>query len=422
MWVILTNRVALACLLLALGGTSVAQSNAGTAIDFEEAITRTLQSNPQLRTFGYEIEAQQGRILQSGMRPRVELGVEAENVLGTENYSGVDGAEATFSLAWVLERGKRQRRIDAAHAGLALLESEAEMLRLETTAETARIFLATLARQAQAELADEAVTVAENTVAAVRTRVSAGRSAEADLKRAEVDLSRLELVREDLEHQLRTSVRQLAAQWGDTAPAFTSVRGDLAELPKPDSFSVLLGRIEQNPNLLRFLSERRLREAELRRAESEAKPDWRLTAGVRQLQLTDDQAFVAGITIPLGGKKRNEGNVTRARAELARSNADRAAERVQIETRLFALYEEMQHSLHRAKTLRDDILPKVESALAETQRAYELGRYSYFELRVAQDDALRARTEVTVALIDAHRNLIEIEALTGAALSSPTRQ
>jgi cobalt-zinc-cadmium efflux system outer membrane protein len=89
---------------------------------------------------------------------------------------------------------------------------------------------------------------------------------------------------------------------------------------------------------------------------------------------------------------------------------------------LFALYEELQHSLHRAITLRDQILPRVEVALVETQRAFELGRYSYFELRAAQDDALRARTEATVALIDAHRNVIEIEALTGAALSSPTRQ
>ncbi len=39
----------------------------------------------------------------------------------------------------------------------------------------------------------------------------------------------------------------------------------------------------------------------------------------------------------------------------------------------------------------------------------------------AQRDALQARAEVTVALIDAHRNVLEIEALTGAALSSPTR-
>ena len=423
MWVKLTNRVALGCLLLALTNATVAQSpsTAEEAIDFDKAIAKTLESNPALLAFGYQIEAQQGRLMQSGIRPGVELGVMLENAVGTGDFSGVNGAEATISLAWSLERGKRERRVDAARAGLSLLESEAELRRLEAAANTARMFLMTLANQAEVYLADEAVDLAEKTVAVVRKRVQAGRTAKADLARAEVDLSRMQLEREDLEHELLTSIRSLAAQWGETRPAFTGVRGNLADLPQPDSFAELVARVEQSPNLRRFLSERRLREAELRRVEADAKPDWRVTAGVRQMQLSDDQALVAGITIPLGAKKRNQGSTAAARADLARSDADRAATRIQIETRLFALYEELKHSLHRAVTLRDDILPRVESALSETQRAYEMGRYSYFELRAAQDDALQARTEVTVALIDAHRNVLEIEALTGAALSPPTR-
>jgi cobalt-zinc-cadmium efflux system outer membrane protein len=422
MWVLLTNRVVLACLLLALGGTAIGQSDVGQAIDFNRAITNTLASSPTLRAFGYEIEAQQGRIQQSTLRPAVELNVDLENAVGTGNFSGVDGAEVTFSLAWALERGKRELRVSTARAGLSVLESEAELKRLEISAETARRFLEALAFQSRIELADEAVTVSQETVAAVRIRVTAGRSPQADLARAEVDLSRMQLEREDLAHQLRTSVRRLAAQWGETSPDFETVRGDIAEMPEPDSFGEFLARIDRNPRLQRYLNERRLREAELRLAESEARPDWQVTAGVRQLQLTDDQALTAGIKIPFGGKKRNEGNVVRARADLDRSDADREAARVRIETRLFAFYEELQHSLHRAVILRDEVLPKVETALAETRRAYEMGRYSYFELRVAQDDALKTRMEVTVALIDAHRNIIEIESLTGAALSSPSRQ
>ena len=125
MWVLLTNRVVLVCLILAAGDTATAQSDAGQAINFDRAIANTLESNPALRAFGYEIEAQQGRIRQSDWRPAVELSVEIENVAGTGNFSGFDGAEATISLAWALERGKRQNRVDAARAGLSVLESEA---------------------------------------------------------------------------------------------------------------------------------------------------------------------------------------------------------------------------------------------------------------------------------------------------------
>lgn len=417
MWVHLTNRIAPVCVLLALGNAVVAEDT----IDFERAVAKTLESNPALVSFGYQIEAQSGRIQLADMRPGVELGIDLENAIGTGAFSGVDSAEATISLAWVLERGKRQRRVETARAGLSLLESEAEIRRLDAAAETARLYLMSLAQQEQLNLADEAVELAKQTISVVARRVEAGRTPKADLARAEVDLSRTELEREDFEHRLTTSIRQLAAQWGETNPTFSSVRGDLADLPKQDSFEALLARVDLNPSLRRFLSERRLREAELRQIEADAKADWRVTAGVRQLQLTDDQAVVAGITIPLGAEKRNQGRVATARANLARSEADRAVTRVQIETRLFALYEELKHSLHRAFTLRDDILPRMETALSETLRAYEMGRYSYFELRAAQDEALRARTEATVALIDAHRNIIDIEALTGTAVSSPTR-
>jgi len=423
MWVRLTNRIALGCLLLALSNATVAQSNSTTddTISFDIAIKKTLERNPALIAYGYQIEAQRGRVLQSELRPNPELGIILENVAGTGPFSGVDGAEATISLAWVLERGKRDRRIDASRAGVSLLETEAEIKRLDAAAETARMYLQSLANQAQLSQTDEAVRLSEKTVLAVQKRVQAGRTPAADLARAEVELSRMRLEREDLEHELKTSLRRLAAQWGDTQPDFTRVSGNMAELPTPASFSSLLARIDENPSLARYMSEQRLREADLRLAQQGAKPNWRVTAGIRQLQQTDDQAFVAGITIPLATRNRNQGRIAEARAALAMTDASRTATRVRIETQLFALYQELQHSLHRAAALRDEILPRVEKALDETERAYEMGRYSYFELRVAQADALRARTAVIIAIIDAHRNTIEIERLTGATLSSPAR-
>lgn len=424
MWVQLTNRVALGCLLLALSNATLAQSISSTddTISFDMAIRKTLERNPGLIAFGYQIEAQRGRVLQSELRPNAELGITLENVAGTGPFSGVDGTEATISLAWVLERGKRERRVDASRAGVSLLETEAEIRRLDAAAETARMFLQSLANQAQLRQTDEAVQLSEKTVLAVRKRVQAGRTPEADLARAEVELFRMRLEREELEHELLTSLRRLAAQWGDTQPTFTRVSGNIAELPKPVSFSNLLARIDENPSLARYLSEQRLREAELRLAKESAKPNWRVTAGIRQLQQTGDQAFVAGITVPLATRNRNQGRIAAARAALTMTDASRTATRVEIETQLFALYQELQHSLHRAAALRDEILPRVNKALAETERAYEMGRYSYFELRVAQADALQARTAVIVAIIDAHRNTIEIERLTGATLSSPARR
>ncbi|MDH3987880.1 MAG: TolC family protein [Gammaproteobacteria bacterium] len=388
------------------------------ALNLDTAVARTLESNPRLIAFGYQIHAQQGRLQQSELKPNLELGLLVENALGSGDFGGIDSAETTLSLAWVLERGKRERRVDAARAGISLLETEAEIQRLDAAAETARVFLDTLALQERLIRTDDAVMLAEQTAAAVKKRVQAGRTPAADLARAEAELARMRLEREDIEHELRTSHRRLAAQWGETQPDFAHVNGDVHQLPVPDAYAGLLTRLEQNPDLSRYLNEKRLREAELRLAEARAKPNWLLTAGVRRLERSDDQAFIAGITIPLTTRNRNQGRISEARARLAMTDADRAATRVQIETQLFALYEELQHSLHRAATIREEILPRIEQALEDTERAYAAGRYGYFELRVVQAELLDTRTALVESSIDAHRYVIEIERLTGTTVTS----
>jgi cobalt-zinc-cadmium efflux system outer membrane protein len=403
------------------GTTSFGQtvSTSGqAALNLGAAVARTLQTNPQLIAFGYQIHAQQGRLQQSELKPNLQLGLLVENALGSGDFEGFDSAETTLSLAWVLERGKRESRIDAARAGISLLESEAEIQRLDAAADTARVFLDTLALQERLARTDDAVILAEETAAAVQKRVQAGRTPAAELARAEAELARIRLDREDIEHELRTSHRRLAAQWGETQPDFVRVNGDVHKLPAPDAYASLLARLEQNPDLSRYLSERRLREAELRLAEARAKPNWQLTAGIRRLERSDDQAFIAGITIPLTTRNRNEGRIAEAHARLAMTDADRTATRVQIETQLFALYQELQHSLRRTTTIREEILPRIEQALKDTERAYASGRYGYFELRVVQAELLDTRAALVESSIDAHRQVIEIERLTGTTVTS----
>ncbi len=421
MWGPLTPKtpIALACLLFAGAGQAEAPGTASEAIGFEEAIARTLDRNPRLVAFGYQLVAQEGRLQQAALGRNPELNFMVENVAGTGAFDGVNGSESTLSLAWILERGKRQGRIDVQQAGLSLLELDADIHRLDAAAATARFYLESFANQLLSETAGEGVQLAEDTVLAVRTRVEAGRSPAAELARAEARLAEQLLVREDYEHRLRTSLRQLAAQWGDTDPAFTRIAASQPGIPEPMAYGPLIARLDENPALKRFVSERRLREAELRLAETRAKPNWRIAAAVRHFEISDDQAFVADITIPLPTRNKNQGQIAVARASLEANAAERRAARIDLETRLYALYQEFLHGLHVAHSLRDDVLPKVETALRETRSAYDAGRYGFVELTSAQDEALAVRTAAVIAAIEANRNLIEIERLTGTAIAAP---
>lgn len=389
------------------------------SINLRDAINKTFEHNPALESFRFQLKAQQGLELQAGMAASPEFSFIVEDALGTGDFEGADRAQATLSIGWVVEGKIRQAYIDKARAGTALYSTEANIKRLDAAAETARLYVICLAHQARLINADKTLALANETVVAVNKRVMAGKTSEAELARAKADLARKQLDREDLEHQLTSTIHLLAAQWGTTLPGFTRVEGDIFNLPAPLSFETLKSRFEQNPDFLRLLSDKRLRQARLKLMESQSKPEWRVNLGLRHYERSNDQALVAGITLPFGERVRNSGRITAAREKLLQTQAQQDALRVRIETTLFVLFEELKHSLHRIDAYRSQIIPRFETALTQTRRAYDLGRYSYLEWRSVQAELLNARTSLIEDSITAHLKVIEIERLTGVPMVQP---
>lgn len=208
------KRLSAFCLLLLSSITTAGviasdtEHDKGT-ISLHQAVIKSLEHNPDLRTFDYQLKAQQGRVQQAGLAPSPELNFDLEDVLGTGNNKGVDSAQATLSIGWVLERGVRQRYVDAAQAGFSLIEAEGDIKQLDVAAETARLYLVSLAYQAREVNADKTIQLAEETTESVSKRVKAGNTPEAELSRAQAELARRKLQREDIDHELRSVHRQL---------------------------------------------------------------------------------------------------------------------------------------------------------------------------------------------------------------------
>ena len=403
--------------LAAAAQTAVAQTLPSVTLD--EALARTLDANPALAANGYRIDAAFGRFEQAGVAPNPVLDLAVNDALGTDDFRGVRGVETTLSIIWSLERGVRLRQIDAARADISLREVEAQVMHLDAAAETARRFLACLAFQARLVNAAEAIRLAEQTVEAVRARVAAGGATQAELSRAEAGLVRAQLLQEDYEHELVSANHRLSEQWGETQPNFGRVVGDVQVLPAVEPLETLRSRVDANPDIAFFMTQRRLAEAELNVARARSRPDWQLRAGVRRFEATDDFAVVGEITVPVGTRDRYLGRIAETFADMARASGDARATRVRIETALFVLYQELLHDVAVAAILRDRLIPLLASALADTRRAYELGRSSYFDLSAVQSELLQARNELLETSIDAHGLVVEIERLTGVPILSP---
>lgn len=412
-------RATTACRAALSAATLIVSLESGAVtgtLDLQGAIERALARNPSLALAEIRQDAQSGRIEQAGLRPNPQLSLVVENFLGNGIYEGTDQSETTLSLAWILERGKRDRRIAAAEAGLSLLEVDASIERLEVAGVTAEAFLRVLNDQERLLQADAALVLGAEVVAAVQRRVRAGASPSADLDRVETDRVWLELAREEIAHQLLVSQRQLVAMWGSGEVDFAAVAGDLYALPEGGSFESLLDRLTANPRINRYLTERRLSDAEVALAEAQARQDWQLEAGVRYLDLTNDAAFVAGFHLPLAVRNRNQGRIAEARAQAVLTDREQVATRLRIETTLYALHQELIHNLHRFEAIRNDVLPVAERMVVNASRAYEQGSYGYFDLREAQFRLLEARAALREEAHRAHVNRTRIESLTGVAL------
>jgi outer membrane protein, heavy metal efflux system len=401
---------------MAMSWGTVAQES-DRALSLREALERSAAHNPDLKVLDFEIDAQSGRVEQAGARPAPEIGLLVENVLGSGARSSADAAETTLSIGYAIERGARERRLEVANAGGHLLGADLQIRRLDVSAETARRFLDVLANQARVEQTHTATVLGEQTVSAVQARVRAAKVPAAEEARAAAQLARLKLDEEHAEHELATSRQRLVAMWGSIEPDFKLAAGNLLSLPTLDSFERLRPRLERNPLFSRLVNEKRLREAEIRMAEMRRRPPWHVTAGVRRFEDFNDHAFVFGVTVPLSSPSSAGGAMAEARANSAAVDAKTAATRVQLDAELFALYQELRHAYAEVETLQKEVLPRMEEAARQSRYAYERGRYSYVEWAGAQRELLDAQQALFEAAADAHRFRIEIERLTGAALT-----
>jgi outer membrane protein, heavy metal efflux system len=399
---------------------AAATAAAAEPLTLAGAVERTLTDNPDLETFAFRLRGQQARSDAAALRPPLEIRTDIQDALGTGRTSGFDSAEATFSLSQVIELGdKRSLRSAAAAEGSRLIDAERAAAELDVLTEVTRRFIHVAADQEHLELTRRATALATETVDATDTRVAAARAPEVELRRARIALARANVEQEHAEHELLSSRRKLAAMWGAADLGAERVTADLYTLPETDTFESFVARLSDNPDFLRFASEARLRDAEIRLVEAEVRSNVTVTGGVKRLQQGDDWAFVFGFTMPLNSSKRARAATDEAAALREQTDAEREAHRVRAEAQVFELYQELRHALTEAEILRVSVLPEMEAALEATRYAFERGRYSYLEWVDAQQELFEVQRARIEASANAHLFRAEIERLTGESLSAP---
>lgn len=396
-------------------------ARAGDRLTLDDAFARVAALHPDLRLPALRGEILAAELDEALQRPALRAGVELENAPGTGDYSGVDGAELTLSLASVLERGgKRDARRALAQGRIDALAPEREAARLDLLAETARRYLDVVGAKHRRDLADADIAQRTRTVAAARHRFQAGASPESVLLTAQAALARAQLEQRRAAQTMDAARQHLAALWGEREPRFETTDTDPVALPAIADFDALAATLERTPELARFANERRIGEARLQLARSQAKADIDWQLGVRAFNDTDDVALLASASMPVGGARRAQPQIRAAEAGLAMLEVERESRGISLYSTLVDAHGRYRVAQLEVLRLRDDVLPALARAEAAAERAYRAGAISYLEWAQLQSErSALARQQLDTAL-DAHRALIEIQRLTGDALVRPT--
>ncbi|UGV27403.1 TolC family protein [Rhodopseudomonas boonkerdii] len=406
------TRLACAVALLAVSlPAGVAHSQ---TLTMGTALQRALAASPRLTAAERDIGIARGQRIQSGALINPEISYEIDGALGSGAYRGTRSADSTLQISQMFELwGKRDARIAAGQAGLDAAGIERQAVRLEVLSETAIAFLNVLGLQRRIEILNEQVEAIDRISPLLQRRVEAGASSVAETGRADVASALVKADRERTKATLASARRELAILMGDTAPKFPAVSGRLDVTGRPPAFQAVVTAIDANPQLVRWKAIFAQRNAQLLLARLKPYPDVTVSAGYRRFNDSGDNAVRLAVSVPIPIFDQNQGNILSAQESLAKTAAERQANRNTLIVVAGRAYDTLQGSLRELAILRESGIPKARDAAAAISEGYGQGRYSLLEVLDAQASLAQARLREQEAQQNFHVAVATIEGLVG---------
>ncbi len=420
------NYPCLACIcilgLLAVFSHGMASAISQTADKKTTSLSLVLQKilshNPELKGFEFLNQHWQNLQAHANQAPGMTLGIEGDNVFGTDSYAGFSQAEVTLSLRSIIERGNQRglRSLDI-ESNHKLSQIEQSLQTLNLMAEATQMYIDILAVQAQMKLTQETVTFNQKILSWLKKGAKQGITNPTHLLQAEAAILQAQIKIQQLEATHQSGSIALATLWGQESPDFESLSGDLFSFEPTPPLEVLLEMVSRSPHAEQLTQMSRLKQIELNAIQAESRTNIEWQIGISRLQGSQDMALSAGIAIPLFNKKRNQGRVLAAQAkqqQLALSQSQRLR---LLKGHLRQTHINSEMTRLQAKTLQNEVIPLLKKALKHAEDGFRRGGISYQELISSQQQLLEAESQLITSATNTLRLQTTIEQLTAALLN-----
>ena len=392
---------------------AIAAENISLAgISLDEATALALQANPDIAVSLSGREVESGQALQAATRPNPTLSAQVEDLRSRYRNS-------TLLISQQLETaGKRDKRIAAAGANLAIADADIRIAQAEISAKVYAAFYEALAAQQAQALATELLQIATTSKETTAKRVLAGKVSPVEETKAKVAEAGLKIELATAKQQLAAAKKRLTGLWGKAlasaeTTAFTLV-GELDKFDTLPAYSELAAQLPNSPRLkkasLAIAQKQALSEIE----KSKQTPDVTLSLGARRNEeLGGITQAIIGLSIPIPLFDKNQGNWQSAKAREAQSLDEKTALENQLNTELADAYLRRQVQVEASNTYSQEILLGAQSAYEAARKGFEFGKFSFLEVLDAQRTLFKAKTQYIQTLALAHQAEADIQSILG---------
>ncbi|QBJ63785.1 TolC family protein [Pseudoalteromonas sp. DL-6] len=386
-------------------------------LTLKQALINTEQQNPLLKRYPYHQKILSALKSQAALSPNPILNIEAENLLGTNDARGVQGAEVTLAFSQLIELGdKRQSRVNYATANIKAQAIQYQNTRLALLATTGERYYEALKFQTLLSLNSERHQVVSQALKAIKQRADAGAVSQADVTRMRYALSQVELEKAKLNSEFERARLSLNELWSEQH-GYTNLAGNITTLISLSSEQGLLDAVNQAPDFAMLQQQYLKQAANLTLQKANGQSDINVGAGLRYNQQNDTSSLLFSFSMPLQLSNSNSGNIEAANSQLALLRDQQGQLRIQLRQQVRTLYAYYQGKTLQVQLLSEQIIPQAQTLIEQSLKSYQRGQISVLQLLDAQQalfDSKRALINTYAALYQTH---LALERLTGQSLT-----
>jgi cobalt-zinc-cadmium resistance protein CzcA len=388
-------------------------------ISVNDAIAIGLKNNPEIKSALENISSSKGRFWSGISLPQPEMSFSYEYVPINKNLNNASekswGISQSFEFPsnYFLKGNKLNKEEDIAVNKL-MIAKRSVINKIKAG------YYKVLAKQKQAELAEENLKIAEDFFKKAEIRENVGEGTNLEKLTAKVQLSEAGNNLIIIKNELISAYADLNYSLGNGSQNQNYVLTDSLVFV---DYKIDVGKIyeyagQENPQIKIAKLENEIASVEKGLAWSSILPNFNL-AYFKQTLDGDNGYYGAsfGISIPLWFAVDQRGKIQEATANESKSESDYQLTKNEIFLKLKSALLDQENNFKQVKMYRDEILPQSEEVYSAALKSYDAGEISYLEYLQAKQLLVNSKNNYINSLLTHYQTIFSIEEITGIKIT-----